>query len=260
MKTKLLLALTVIVLALGLGWRTNTLFVTASNTLVSTNFDDEEIEPDDSTLSLEYLKDANWDDLRIITVVTPEDDICSRLVRVIFKPSGIGSIQNIPYIKVDLGIDYNDVDSSRVASKLNEIIRIYNEGNPYNLTLETTPTQYPRHIILSIRSTNLKELENPITSLGQIATLKAGSLYWSSSDQYGSDNCFTTKTDLSVTVNGVSYLSEDGSIISSIYIPFTDFESDNTLVEVQFSEIRLLHICIDEKDYGWVHPNDLITH
>lgn len=96
---------------------------------------------------------------------------------------------------------------------------------------------------------------NPITSIGQLARVELGTVYWETSQNFGSgkygivsNNNAYIPDDLIVMVNGVAYLDDNNNILSSSYGITQEIE------DIKIYKNRMLHISANGVDLGWVHP------
>lgn len=106
-------------------------------------------------------------------------------------------------------------------------------------------------VSVDFASENLYYIENTPTDIGKVVYVREGEWsYWESSKNFGSGKSGTIETAEAVIVTGVSYLDEDGNIIST---SFDDSE------EIRFADLRMLHICsIEGDDLGWIWPLYLV--
>lgn len=100
-------------------------------------------------------------------------------------------------------------------------------------------------------SENLYYIENTPIYIGKACYVREGEWnYWESSEGFGSGKSGTVEGGDAVIVTRVSYLDEDGNIIST---SFDDSE------EIRFADLRMLHICsIEGDDLGWIWPLSLV--
>lgn len=149
------------------------------------------------------------------------------------------------------------------------------EGSTLQSTVETTEHQVRPDGTLTIentnqstqvdiKSTNLADLEKPVTEIGQLTVVKQDTTYWETSQNFGTgrnnivtaDNIYVPQ-DRVVTVNAVSYLDENGNIKSSFYRTFDQLQQQSPNVQVEICQQCMVHICTDTTDLGWVSPENL---
>ena len=107
------------------------------------------------------------------------------------------------------------------------------------------------YILVDFASENLYYIENTPTEIGKAVYVREGEwTYWEKSEGFGSGKRGTIGTAESVIVKGVSYLDEDGNIISNSF---------NESEKIRVKELRMLHIySIEGDDLGWIWPLSLV--
>jgi len=86
--------------------------------------------------------------------------------------------------------------------------------------------------------------------------------YWESSEKGGSgkhnnvtaENPYISE-DRVITINGISYLDEDGKILFSTYVEYKDMQGAQAPKILEMPEgttKRMYHICTGETDLGWI--------
>lgn len=141
------------------------------------------------------------------------------------------STLTIKEYSIDLAFDVYNPDDEK-----------YNPSNEYD--------RFPYHFAAQVNNPGYHE--NSVTYIGQLAHIELGTIYWESSQNFGSGksgvvsskNIYIPDSCL-VTVNGVAYLDDNGNIISSSY---------GTTQKIEFRRKHMLHICANGIDLGWVCP------
>lgn len=107
------------------------------------------------------------------------------------------------------------------------------------------------YISVDFYSENLYYIENTPIYIGKVAYVREGEWnYWESSENFGSGKSGNIETSSAVIVTGVSYLNEEGNIISS---------SSSGSERIQVTELRMLHISsIEGEELGWIWPLCLV--
>lgn len=234
-------------------------FLTESKS--SVNVQETEMVEDNSTLTIDVIQELSWEELMNSSqsITSQEDKYLSWLINGINKTQTIPAYHDTRYIKYGIGgIALEKVDYDRLMQKFQRVIDLYNDH--HDLQLEITPKILNElYLQVNVDSTNLDYLENPVTSVGQLAYLESrsstGAVYWESSQNFGSGkygmatiNNAYIPNDLIVTVNGVAYLDDNGNVLSSSY---------GTTQEIETIEKRMLHISANGMDLGWVYPTNL---
>ena len=225
----------------------------------------EHQETPDGTLTIENIKQSTWEELlkKIQNITSFEDKYVQCLVEALKEPQTIPIYHDTEYESYCMaGLRLDDIDTNRMIQKCQAVVDLYNAS--HSLQLEMTYKFYPTSMSFDIKSTNLKDIENPVMEIGQFAVVKEGTVYWETSQDFGSGkhNTVTPSNiyvpqDRIVTVNAVSYLSEDGNINSSFYRTFDQLQQQNPNVQIEIWQKRMVHICTDKTDLGWVYPENL---
>lgn len=205
-------------------------------------------EKDTSTLTVEFIKNSTWDTLSSQDdfIKTEEDKYLSWLIEYIKKPL-FTPVYSQQYISFSIGgIRIEDIDSIRFCEKVHQVVALYNSFN--SLQLKTNIEFYENSLSIECKSSNLDYLENPVTATKKTAHVRADTVYWESSENFGSGKYGMISGDSLVTVNGVSYLDDNGNILSSYY---------NVPTEIDIWKKRMLHISLNDIDLGWVDPTYL---
>lgn len=235
----------------------------------------DEGEEKDGKITLEFLKQmSSWKELA--NTVLPianidrrklkgEDWYSVMLIESLNKaPQTIPIYHDAEYVHLCIGgISLQEIDHDRLMRKYQAIIYIYNASNRLQLVLESKIlNEY--YMQVDVQSINLMDLEHPATAIGQHVVVKNGAKYWESSWNDGSgrygiatdDNLYIPEDSI-VTVNGVSYLDEvRTNVIESYYKPYS--EVGDQKVQIETSKRRMLHICTETTDLGWVYAEDVV--
>lgn len=141
-------------------------------------------------------------------------------------------------------------DSEEFISELRTAVEEYNSSHEERIEVDIE-IMTDDYISVDFYSENLYYIENTPTDIGKVVYVREGEWnYWESSENFGSGKSGSIETASTVIVTGVSYLNEDGTIISSSFN-----ESDR----IKVTELRMLHICsIEGEDMGWIWPLCLV--
>lgn len=192
-----------------------------------------------------------------------EDQYCVMLIRGINRKMSLPIYHDKEYVSLGLGgLRVKEVQLSRLLTKFHSIINLYNATNEFQLVWE--PKMLSEEILqVDVNSTNVERVEHPAQFIGQKVQLRKGALYWESSWNDGSGkygmatdgNSFIPE-DYIVTVNGCSYLDENWTnVTESYYTPYNMLGTQG--LSIQTSKRRLLHICTETADLGWVYAEDV---
>lgn len=206
------------------------------------------LEEDTSTLTVEFIKNSTWD--RLLSqdnfIKTEEDKYLNWLIEHIQKPL-FTPVYSQQYISFSIGgIRLEDIDTIRFCEKVHQVVALYNSSN--SLQLKTNVEFYENSLSIECKSSNLDYLENPVTATKKTAHVRADTVYWESSENFGSGKSGMISGGSLVTVNGVSYLDDNGNILSSYY---------DVPTEIDIWEKRMLHISLNGINLGWVDPTYL---
>lgn len=195
-----------------------------------------------------------------------EDKYCVMLIRAINKKREASIYHNKEFVSCGLGgIQVKEVQLSRLLTKFYGIINLYNEAKEVQLVWE--PKMLSEEIMqVDVKSTNLEWLENPARFIGQKVQLRKGAIYWESdwnggSGKYGiaTEGNSSIPEDYIVTVNGCSYMDENWTNTSEFqYVPYNKIGIKGSLIKSW--ERRLLHICTETIDLGWVYAEDVMEY
>lgn len=230
----------------------------------------------DGKLTLELIENYSWSWEEFVNMTLPlepinyaiienvEDQYCVMLIRGInSKMDYLPIYHNKEYVNRGFGgLEVKEVQLSRLLTKFHSIINLYNATNEFQLVWE--PKMLSEEILqVHVNSTNVEWLEHPAQFIGQKVQLRQGALYWESSWNDGSGkygiandcNSFIPE-DYIVTVNGCSYLDENWTnVTESYYTPYNKLGTQG--LSIQTSKRRLLHICTETEDLGWVYAEDV---
>ena len=213
----------------------------------------ETAEEDNSYLTIEVIENAFWDKLESFNypVKTKEDEYLTMLIDGIREPTNtIPAFGDLPYISLGIGgFREEEIDFDRFAYKCQRIIDLYNHTHNLQLTMEVSMTS-SRLLQIEVNSENPDFIDNMVILTGQLAHVKEETKYWESAQNYGSGKYGVTKARV-VQVNGVAYLNENREVQSSYY--------GKTPRQIERWAPRMLHICIEDTDLGWVYPTQLTS-
>lgn len=220
----------------------------------------------DGKITLEFLNQmSSWEELvntalpiwenSYNNIENKEDFYCIMLIKSIDAPMMLPIYHNEEYIKVGFGgIKLKEIDEDRLFLKYQQIINIYNVSNELQLVLESKILS-ENNMQFYVYSTNVIECENLATEVGQLVKLKAGTNYWESCYNNGSGNHNVISEDCVVTVNGVAYMDENWTnVVESYYKPYDELVEQ----EIVISKRRMLHVCTESTDLGWVYAEDAL--
>jgi len=236
----------------------------------------KEANVEDGKLTLELLDQIeSWEELiktglpisygDRANIENKEDRYCVMLLETLNEKNTENVYHNQEYVSVGLaGIKLEEINYNRLMKKYQRIIDIYNESNNLHLVWDVKPLNF-NCIQVDIESTNLIELSNTATMVGQQVILKPGTRYWESplkdgSGEYGevSKNNLNIPKDGVVTVNGVAYYKDDSrkKIVESYYKPYNELKNNER--NIVLWNYRMLHICTETTDLGWIYPENVI--
>lgn len=206
------------------------------------------------------ISDSNCND-----TTNKEDFYCIMLITSINKRSTAPVYHDEEYISQSIGgIRLKEIDYNRLMQKYQKIIDIYNTSNNLQLVWKTKLLN-EEIIQVDIKSTNISDREQPVTQVGQKAILKNGAIYWESAQNDGSgkhevatDTNHYIPEDYVVTVNGYAYYSDKSrtTISESYYTPYGELGGKEC--DIKGSEFRMVHICTETTDLGWVYAEDVV--
>ncbi len=218
----------------------------------------------DGKITMEFLAQlSSWEELKNTvlpmaeTYQNKEDFYCVMLIRSLDKPMVSPIYHDAEYIKIGFGgIKLNEIDYNRLMNKYQTIIDIYNASKEIQVGLETRISESILQVYVS--SDNVFYMENTPTKIGQKVFLKPGTTYWEScyNDGSGRQGVVTDNDNSIVRVNGVAYLDENWTVVGSYYKPYN--ELGETEVDINTSERRMLHICTEKSELGWIFAENAI--
>lgn len=236
----------------------------------------KEANVEDGKLTLELLDQIeSWEELiktglpisygDRANIGNKEDRYCVMLLETLNEKNTENVYHNQEYVSVGLGgIKLEEINYDRLLKKYQRIIDIYNESNNLHLVWEVKPLSF-NCIQVDIESTNLIELSNTATMVGQKVILKPGTRYWESplndgSGEYGEvnkNNIYIPKDGV-VIVNGFVYYKDDTrkKIVESYYKPYNELK--NNECNIVLWNYRMIHICTETMDLGWIYPENVI--
>ena len=213
--------------------------------------------PDDyGFLTVEVIENSFWEELTVKsnTIVSDEDMYISWVINSINNPSSVPCYPGDPYISFTItDIPINRINPERLICKLDRVIALSNYYHP-----ELQVTMCPKilnafEMQIDIDSTNVAFMNSPVTYVGQSAYIRPDSLYWEKSETFGAgkfgriipENPYIPDECI-VQVTGVSYLDDNGNVISS-----------SNKNEINIWSKRMIHVSVNGTDLGWVYPTDL---
>lgn len=208
---------------------------------------------DTSSLTLEYIEDSFWEVLVVHEKTRTEEDRYSHwLIAGINERNVIHIYGDEPYVSYSIGgIELEKVNYDRLIKKFQRIIDLYNYTHPLELIMVEEKLN-ERYAQVTVKSTNLEYIENPVCHIGDMAKVRTENLtYWESAQYWGSGSSGVINKVITPTVkvDGVAYLSDDGEVTE------IDFNIENN---IKIWKRRMLHISIDEEVLGWVYSTDLV--
>lgn len=232
-------------------------------------------EVEDGKLTLELLRQmSSWEEL-VNTAVSisdssykhtknKEDFYTMMLINGINQKSSLRIYHGAEYISHGFGgIELKKIDYDRLMQKYQTIIDIYNACN--DLQLVWNPKILNEDCMqVNVTSTNAIAMSHPATKVGQQVVVKQGATYWESAWNDGSGkHGIATATnsyipeDYIVTVNGFAYYLDESrtTIMESYYKPCDELAEQES--DIKPWEIRLVHICTETTDLGWVYAEDV---
>lgn len=236
------------------------------------NNEDKDDEDKNEVLSLEYLsKVSSWEDLTStnLTVVNshskPEDTYVKMFIRDISQKKKMPIYHDIEYVSECVaGIRLDEINYDQLMQKFQTVINLYNKSNELQLTFEP-------HILneilmeVNVSSTNIAFLKASPTRIGTLVLIRDGAKYWESSHNDGSgkygvatsENHYIPK-DFVVMINGFAYFDESKTnVVEHFYTPYNEIEGNGE--KIKLNEPRMLHICTEAADLGWVYAEDVIN-
>lgn len=209
-----------------------------------------EDENDNSYLTIEVIENSFWEELESFKYpkITKEDEYLNWLIDGICEPKiTIPAFGDIPYINFGLGLRKEKINLDRFVYKCQRIIDLYNHTHDLQLTMKIKVLS-SESLQIDVKQEKPEFIENMVTLTGQLAHVKEDTIYWESAQYFGSGKNGITKTKV-VQVNGVAYLDENGDVVSSYYGTAPE--------QIERWALRMLHICTEEGDLGWVYPTQL---
>ena len=222
---------------------------------------------EDGLITIEYIKSLSWEEIsnNYEKLFNNGDDLYLRnIVKYIgreefdFRKENLVSHNGQVYLK--------NTDYKTMCEKIQIIVDAYNISNEIQIAVYTRLyDDEPGHMEINILSSNC-----PATYVGEEVEIKWGAIFYESSKGFGSGEWNTTFTidckghgfatpsfipeDYIVLINGVSYLDEDGNIISSYYKSYDEIKANNIKIPIDTSKAYMLHICTNKRDLGWGVP------
>ena len=210
-------------------------------------------EPDESYLTVEVIEHSFWEELESnkYPQKTKEDVYLTWLIEGIRKPTAtITAFGEFPYINLWIGgLKEEDIDFDRFIYKCHRVIELYNHTHDLQLTMISDISDSVLGI--GVESKNPKFIDNMVSVVGELTFVEKDTVYWESSQHFGSGRSGRIKQTTKVYVNGVAYLDKNGDIISSYY--GTDPKQIETWAP------RMLHICTEGRDLGWIYPAQIAS-
>ncbi len=222
---------------------------------------------EDGLITIEYIKSLSWEEIsnNYEKLFNNGDDLYLRnIVKYIgreefdFRKENLVSHNGQVYLK--------NTDYKTMCEKIQIIVDAYNISNEIQIAVYTRLyDDEPGHMEINILSSNC-----PATYVGEEVEIKWGAIFYESSKNWGSGNWNTTfcidyesygfgtpsfiPEDYIVVINGVSYLDENGNIVSSYYEPYDSIKTNNIKIPIDRSKPYMLHTCTSQRDLGWGAP------
>lgn len=220
----------------------------ASNSGSTSSEVDAAILDDDSFLTVGVIEECFWEKLvdKSQAPISEEDCVIQAMIKLI-ESQQLRCFTKKAYLAYPI----NDrVNYERLMQKLEKVVELYNASFdvPIQLIDKSSSEGNFAAIYLEVAS-----IPNPVSYLGQLATVTSeDAVYWESSESFGSGASGNIEVGSMVVVDMVSYLDEDGTIsnVSSL---------KDSVVDIDFSRMHMLHIRSNGKDLGWIYPRDLIV-
>lgn len=221
-----------------------------------------------------FSKISSWQELKKIAlpisggyenIENKEDYWCVILIESIDKTVTAPVYHDAEYVSAGLGgISLQEIDYDSLMNKYQKIIDIYNTTHQLQLVWNSEILN-ENYMQVKVNSTNAIEMNHPVTQIGQKVVLKKGAIYWESAGNDGTgkhgiatDTNYYIPDNYIVTVNGFAYYSDE----TRTTIKESYHKSYNELGEQEYSikpqEFRMVHICTETTDLGWVNAEDVI--
>lgn len=112
-------------------------------------------------------------------------------------------------------------------------------------------------IDVHILSKNYDRLMKSPDKIGADGSVDRGATIWESAENEGSGKSKKLESEMSIRINGVAYLDENGEVTSSYYVKGTEENLEkHSDIEIGLKKKRMIHVCTyDGSDLGWVEPN-----
>ncbi len=227
-------------------------FICMNSMEIRTNAQEQEnAQEDESYLTVEVIENSFWEELESCKYPqkTKEDEYLTWLIEGIRKPTAtITAFGEFPYINLWIGgLKEEDIDFDRFIYKCSLVIDLYNHSHDMELTMISDISD--SMLGIDVESKNPKFIDNMVTVVGELAFVEKDTIYWESSQHFGSGKSGMIEETKKVYVNGVAYLDKNGEIISSYY------GTDPKQIEIWAP--RMLHICTEGIDLGWIYPTQI---
>lgn len=225
------------------------------------------IKDEDGLITIEYLRSLSWEDIKNNReeLFGSGDDLYLENI-VSYTDREEFDIKNDYLVSHNGQVYLSNTDYETMCEKIQIVVDTYNASNEIRIKVYTKLyDDEPGHMEINILSSNY-----PASYVGEEVEVKWGAIFHESSKDWGSGEWNTTfyidckgygfatpsfiPEDYIVLINGVSYLDEDGNIISSYYKSYDEIKANNIKIPIDRSKAYMLHICTSERDLGWGVP------
>lgn len=207
-------------------------------TSMSVNAQEQETPEDQSYLTIERIENSFWEVLESCKFpkMTKEDEFIAYIIEEIREPKVITGFYDLKVISIRIkNIPDKDVDIDRLVLKCQLIVELYNHYHDLQLTVEKKKFTYSTTDIF-IKSEIPDFIKDMVAMTGQLAHVKEGTIYWESSEKYGSGKSGKIKETCVVKVNGVAYLDKNGNVVFSYY--------GKKIQPIRKTMMTMVHICV----------------
>ncbi len=221
-----------------------------------------------TAVTSEYLRNLSWEQLvaKCKLFKSEEDSAIKWMIYALENPNNY----QLPYEHISTVnglIKCSDTEFYTIYNKLQTVVNVFNSSHDLQVKMYAHKVKDEERMVVQAMSTN-----NPVTSVGQIAFIKDMSFFYESSKDFGTGRCSSTTRiidscmvynpvlpeDFQVFVNGVSYLSNTGEVISRIYKKPHEVRNGGVDIPIDMTKRFMLHICDGKKDIGWILPEGLM--
>lgn len=226
------------------------------------------IEKKYELVTIEYIESLSWEKIRshYKEIFNNGDDLyIQKVITYINRDENFDSKkQDLVYVNGQVYLEDTDYDT--MCKKIQAVVDSYNVANEIKIKLYTRAyDNEPGHMQVIILSSNY-----PATYVGQTVEIKWGAIFYEKSKNFGEGNWNTTfcidyegygfgipefiPEDYTVIINGISYLDDNGNIISRYYKTFEEIKVQNIRIPIDTGKCYMLHVCTSKGDLGWLVP------